>query len=534
MARNKMRRKDNIFLDMPGPSLPSNSFELSHVVTTSFNMGKLIPTTFIECLPGDTFVMNDENLLRMQPLVAPVMHDVEVTTHWWFVPHRLLWSGWEDFITGNNPDLVHPFVEVSECGLGEIQNYLGIPLGEYADPELVNPFPIAAYYKIYDEWYRDQNFVDPKFVPLVEGDNSVNYLSLMIAEPLKRAWEHDAYTSALPEAQQGSPVNIPLVSQDSIPVFYQNRAGGATNQNTGAFRRADGTFITNSGQPITTEPGPTPLVGGVQADGDYGAYDPQGTLVVDIQADATDINDLRSAWAVQSLLERMMRGGKRYTEMMQSIWGASPSDARLQRPEYVGGSKGRMVISQVLTTTENTAVGQPVGEMAGHGISVSGGNSYNYRCEEYGTMICLVNVQPKTSYQQGLHRAWSRLDRFDYPFPDLANIGEQAVLNKEVKMTSLSADRNGTFGYMPQYNELRFLNNRTSGDFQTTLAFWTMTRIFNGADAPVLNASFIEADPTFRNFAVTDENVDHILAQLYYNITAYRKIPRFGIPAKIV
>lgn len=526
-------RKDNVFIDMPSPSLPSNSFDLSHSVTTSFNMGRLIPMTWVECLPGDVFTISDENMMRMQPLVSPAMADIRVTTHWWFCPYRLLWNGWEDFITGENPDLVHPYTRVQNVNLGSVANYMGIPLGEFSEAENVNPFPVAAYYKIYDEWYRDQNFIAEKFVPLTEGDNTSNYDGLMFSEPLRRAWEHDAFTSALPEAQQGSPVSIPLVSQDNIPVVYTPRAGGAANQNTGAWSVGGVTWAIG-GEPVIADVGPSPLAAGTKSDGDYVAYDPQGTLTVDVQAEATDINDLRAAWAVQSLLERMMRGGKRYTEMLQSVWGASPSDARLQRPEYVGGSKGRMVISQVLSTTEAPAVGQALGEMAGHGICVTGGHPYTYRVEEYGVMVCIVNVQPVTAYQQGLHKSWSRLDRFDYPFPDLANIGEQAVLNKEVKMTSLQADRNGTFGYMPQYNELRFMNNRTSGDFQTNLAFWTMTRIFNGSGIPVLNESFIEADPTFRIFAVTDPNVDHILAQCYYTIQAYRKLPRFGIPARLV
>lgn len=519
-------------MDTPSANLPSNRFDLSHNVRTSFNMGQLVPTTWFEALPGDSINMSDENMLRMQPMVSPVMHEIGVTTHVWFVPYRLLWNGFEDLITGSDPDIAHPFLALSAVTLGSIGNYLHLPLGEYSDAEPVSPFPIAAYYKIYDDWYRDQNFIEEKFVPLIEGDNTTNYNSLQLAPPLKRAWEHDAFTSALPEAQQGSPVNIPLVSQDNIPVVWTLRSGGA-NQNTGAWINFDGTVATSGGE-LKPQTGPVPLAGGIKSNSIFGAYDPQGTLTVDVQAEATDINDLRAAWAVQSLLERMMRGGKRYTEMMQSIWGVSPQDSRLQRAEYIGGSKGRMVISQVLATAENTEAEVPVGDMAGHGIAVTGGNSYNYTVQEYGLVMVLVNVQPTTSYQQGLHKSWSRLDRFDYPFPDLANIGEQAVLNKEVKMTSTVAARNATFGYMPQYNELRFLNNRTTGDFQTTLAFWTLTRILSGSDAPVLNASFIEADPSLRIFAVTDENVDHVLCQLFYNITVNRKLPRFGVPAKIV
>lgn len=528
------KRKDNVFLDMPNPNLPSNFFDLSHNVTTSFNMGRLIPTTWIECLPGDSFVMSDENMFRMQPMVAPVMHEIRVTTHWWFVPYRLLWDDWEKHITGTTASPNgHPFVALDEVTLGCIGNYLGLPLGEFTEPESINPFPIAAYYLIYDNWYRDQNFIEEKFVPLVEGDNTTAYLPLLKALPLRRAWEHDAFTSALPEAQQGNPVQVPLVVGGSLPVEYVFRPGNE-NQNTGAFRDAGDGSITDAVAFVSNGVGPTPLAGGISVEGEYVAYDPLGTLVVDVQAQASDINDIRAAFAVQQLLEAMIRGGQRYNEMMQSIWGASPTDERLQRPEYVGGSKGRMVISQVLATAENVEAAVAVGDMAGHGISVTGGNTYTYRVQEYGLMMCFVNVQPVTAYQQGLHKAWSRLDRFDYAFPQLAGIGEQPVLNKEVKMTALQDDRNGTFGYMPQFNEYRFLNNRTTGDFQTTLSFWTLTRIFSGAGAPVLNESFIECDPDTRIFAVTSETVDKVLAQLFYNIRVDRRIPRFGIPTPIV
>jgi len=530
--RNKKGRKDNIFVDMPSPSLPSNQFDLTRCVTTSFNMGPLIPVNWFEVLPGDTLTMSDENLFRLAPMVAPVMHDVHVTVHAWFTPYRLLWDGFEDMITGKNPDRVHPFVNVSNIGLKSIPNYMGFPLGDLTDPEPVTPFPVAAYALIYDEWYRDQNFCEEKFIPLVDGLND-DYLVLFDETPFKRAWMHDEFTSALPEAQQGTPVSIPLVVQDNVPVLYVNRPGG-DNQNTGSWVFSNNVPAT-SGDPVLATTGPSPLVAGSTVDGEYVAYNPQGTLVVDIQADAADISDFRAAWAVQSLLERMMRGGARYTEMLQAVWGVSPSDSRLQRPEYIGGSKARVVFSQVLATASNLDPddGNPIGEMAGHGVCVSGGGRYTYTAQEYGCVIFIVNMQPVTSYQQGLHRSWSRLDRFDYPFPDLANIGEQPLLNKQVKMTANEEDRNATFGYLPQYNELRFLNNMTTGEFQTSLAFWTMTRVLEGPEPPELNQSFIEADPTFRIFAVESTGVDHVYAQMYFNVIAYRKLPRFGVPAKL-
>ncbi|WNK15089.1 MAG: major capsid protein [Microvirus sp.] len=524
----------NIFNSVKFPSVDSNRFDLSHDLKLSFSMGELIPTCVLDCLPGDKVNISVENMLRFAPLISPVMHKVDVTTHYFFVPNRLLWAEWEKWITGDS-DVEAPFVTVgpgSDVGTvieGSIADYIGIPTGEYLEDVKVSPMAFAAYLKVFDEYYRDQNLQSEVFVPLVPGAND-DYLTSFTDSPLHRAWQHDYFTAALPFAQKGDSVQLPLTTANDVPVEFKDRgaenlnAGGAIDASTGLPVGAIGTqsdYFAN---------GPSPLGSSWNIDG-VGpiAYDPRGTLVVDVQSDATDINTLRRAFKLQEWLEKNARGGTRYVENILAHFGIKSSDARLQRPEYIGGSKQNMVISEVLATAENTEAGVAVGQMAGHGISVGGGNRFNYRCEEHGYIIGFINVQPVTAYQDGLHRSFSRFSRLDYAWPTFANIGEQEVLQKEVKArVAVNTDPDRVFGYVPRYSEYKFMNSRVSGEMRSSLNFWHLGRIF--ANDPALNEVFISAFPSTRIFAVTDENTDHIYAHIFNNISAVRKLPKYGIP----
>lgn len=515
--------KNNIFTQVQMSKPPVSRFDLSHDVKLSFSMGELIPTCVMEALPGDKFDISVENFLRFAPLISPVMHKVNVTTHYFFVPSRILWPEWEKWITGDS-DVQAPFFQVGAApaivDVGSIGDYLGLPTGNSGSgPVNINALPAAAYAKIYDDFYRDQNLETEIFVPVVAGNNSA-YADFVQEAPLRRAWQHDYFTSALPFPQKGPDVQIPLTVQNDIPVDYNN-----PDQLPGTFRRADGD-IPSLNSAVVQDTGPVPFSQSAHIDGDPVAYDPRGTLTVDVQADATDINTLRRAFRLQEWLERNARGGTRYIESIFAHWGVKSSDSRLQRPEYLGGSRQNMVISEVLATAQNTTDGVAVGTMAGHGISVGGGNRFRYRAEEHGYVIGIINVQPVTAYQQGLHRMFSRLDRLDYAWPTFANIGEQEILQKELYFASTTPD--AVFGYIPRYSEYKFMNSRVAGEMRTSLNFWHMGRIFDSD--PALNEDFIKAYPTTRIFAVTSEAEDHIFAHVFNNIKAVRKLPRFGVP----
>lgn len=517
----------NIFNTIALPKVATNRFDLSHDVKMSFNMGELVPTCVMECLPGDKFNINVENMLRFAPLISPVMHKVRVTTHYFFVPNRILWPEWEKWITGES-DVEAPYIRIQQGGdleeaeIGSVADYIGIPTGpvgastEYLD---VSALPFAAYLKIYDEYYRDQNLIAEAFEPLVPGNNTLvgAMLDLFGGTPYRRAWQHDYFTAALPFAQKGDAVQVPLTGQDNIPVELQ--------PNTGVARWVSA----DDGTPAVAG-NPTLATGGYLRGGnaDEINYDPSNTLTVDVQAGATDINTLRRAFRLQEWLERNARGGTRYIENILAHFGVRSSDSRLQRPEYIGGSKQNMVISEVLATAETTAAGVSVGTMAGHGISVGGGNNFNFRAEEHGFIIGIINVQPDTAYQQGLHRSFSRFDKLDYAWPTFANLGEQEILNKELYVNTTNAVKAGTFGYIPRYSEYKYMNSRVAGEMRDSLDFWHLGRIFT--DQPALNDNFISAAPSHRIFAVEDPVVDKIYAHIFNNISAVRKLPRFGIP----
>lgn len=490
-------------------------FSLSNYKLLSCDAGELVPCGMWEVLPGDTVQAATSALLRASPLLAPVMHPVDVRIHHWFVPHRLVWEDWENFITGGPDGLdasVFPTITIgggSGAAIGSLADYLGVPTG--VNNIEVSALPFRGYALIWNEWYRDQDLQTKLTIDKTSGADTTTSTALQ-----NICWEKDYFTSSRPWEQKGAGITIPL--GDEAPVKGVAVTGTGLDS-AGPVSGYDSTW-TSGGANATFQryySGAANFYFKAQPDGAGGGHVP------DVWADLSDasaitVTALREAMALQRYEEARARFGSRYVEYLRYL-GVRSSDARLQRPEYLGGGRETIQFSEVLQTAEGT---DPVGSLKGHGIAAMRSNRYRRFFEEHGYVFSFISVRPKTIYAQGLPRHWNRRVKEDFWQKELQHIGQQEVLNKEVY--AAHASPNATFGYQDRYDEYRRTESTIAGGFRDNLDFWHFARIFGST--PALNGDFVKCVPTERTFAVPSEDVLWIMAK--HSVQARRLVAQTG------
>lgn len=524
-----------------------NVFNLSYENKLTANAGELVPIMCKPVVPGDKFRVNTEMLVRLAPLVAPMMHRVDVFTHYFFVPNRLLWNQWEDFITKGvdgtdvpafpkvalRSDWVTPTSAAALLSDGSLWDYLGLPtIGGFngvafpdKDPNSVMPpvgyevsaLPFRAYQLIYNEYYRDQNLTKPIDFTLDGGlvTNITEIISLLTLR--RRAWEKDYFTSALPWVQRGPDVTVPVnnnagtldvVLKDSPHADVYHVPGTTAFPKDGALRSISGALVIGGGEP---DP----------------AYLEPSNFQVNVDELGISINDLRTSNALQRWFERNARSGSRYIEQILSHFGVRSSDARLQRPQFLGGGRTPVSVSEVLQTS-STDTTSPQANMAGHGISAGVNHGFKRYFEEHGYIIGIMSIRPRTGYQQGVPKDFRKFDNMDFYFPEFAHLGEQEIKNEELYLQQTPAGNDGVFGYTPRYAEYKYSLNEVHGDFRGNMAFWHLNRIFS--ESPNLNTTFVECNPSNRVFATAETSDDKYWIQIYQDVKALRLMPKYGTP----
>lgn len=522
--------------------LKRSKFNLSHENKLTCNMGQLVPVMTELALPGDKWKCRINAVMRVAPLLAPLMHNVKLYFHTFSVPLRLLMNEkeWESFITGgvNNDDTsVLPTITFPNgINVGELGDYLGFPTNTPATGGnnavtlsglTVSALPFRAYALIYNEWFRNQNLQDELPISFEMGADTKTNTTLQY-----RNWKKDYFNGNLPFQQRGPNIILPL--GDSAPVKMDNTVSSKFNTHL-AWRNEDGSFLSGvkhnaSGMSTVI----TSNLGGTEANAfDVGSNAHQNfrittlNAMADLSANSAGANfsDFLAANAIYQFAVRQARGGARYVETLMSQFGVRSSDARLQRPEFIGGGVSQLVVTPVLQTSSSDTV-SPQGNMAGQAFSAQRSKQFSHFFEEHCVVMTLMSIMPDTSYQQGIRRQWMYRTRYDFPFPVFSHMPEQATYLGELYATGDNNANYSTFGFNPRYQECRRIPSSVHGEFRTTLNYWHMGRIFN--TAPALNSTFITSNPTKRINAVTTE--DNCWCDIGFEISALRPLPKSGHP----
>jgi len=519
------------FAMVPKADIPRSKFSMQKTLKTTFDSGYLVPIMCEEVLPGDTFNCRVTMFGRLATPLFPVMDNLHLDSFFFFVPNRLVWNNWVKFMgeQDNPADSISYSIpqQVSPTGgyaVGSLQDYFGLPtVGQVGSGNTVShsALPVRAYNLIYNQWFRDQNLQNSV---LVDKTDSPDYSAASNYTLQRRGKRHDYFTSALPWPQKGgNAVTLPLGT--SAPIMPNGNL--AFSNTTGAY----------AGDLYKVAGGTLGAVGG-SSSVDFLSY--RAGLYADLsQATAATINQLRQSFQIQKLLERDARGGTRYTEIITAHFGVRSPDARLQRPEYLGGGSTLINISPIAQTGGTGASGTstPQGNLAAFGTYMAQGHGFTQSFVEHGHVIGLVSVRADLTYQQGLRKLWSRATRYDFYFPAFATLGEQAILNKEIYVTGNTTQDNSVFGYQERWAEYRYNPSQITGLFKSTSAGtidpWHYSQKFTSL--PTLNSTFIQDTPPLsRNLAVgTAANGQQLLLDAFFDITAARPMPMYSVPGLI-
>lgn len=516
------------FAMIPKADIPRSSFDAQKTYKTTFDAGYLIPVYVDEVLPGDTFNLKMTAFSRLATPLYPIMDNMIMESFFFFVPNRLVWSNWQKFmgqqtnpgdsIAYTIPQTTSPVGGYAACTLGD---YLGLPTaGQVGASATVTHMSLyqRAYNLIWNEWFRDENLQTS--VPQLMGDGPDDHTNFSL---LRRGKRKDYFTGALPWPQKGAAVTLPLGT--SAPIYSDAVFDGTTNANNviGVYK-----------QGTTDKHGllPSALVTGATNTGAY------ASLFADLsQATSATINQLRQSFQIQRLLERDARGGTRYTEIVRSHFGVVSPDARLQRPEYIGGGSNPININPIAQTSASNVTGgsTPLGNLAAMGTTLASGHGFTYSAVEHGMIIGLVSVRADLTYQQGLSRMWSRKTRYDYYFPVFAHLGEQPILNKEIYCTGATAD-DDVFGYQERWAEYRYKPSQITGLFRSTttgtLDAWHLSQKFTSL--PTLNDTFIrDTPPVDRILAVSSSIGKQFLFDAFFDVRMARPMPMYSVPGLV-